>query len=63
MGNTRIVIDHHKCRLSGECVKVCPQKAIFIKDGRAVIDYKKCDVDGMCLPACPEGAIELIELD
>ena len=59
----KIIIALDKCKLSGECVKVCPQNAISIKDGRAIIDYEKCDVDGMCLPACPEDAIELIELD
>jgi len=59
----KIIIDPDKCKLSGECIKVCPQNAISIKDGRAVIDYEKCDADGMCIPACPEDAIKLIELD
>ena len=59
----KIIIDPDKCKLSGECIKVCPQNAISVKDGKAVIDYEKCDSDGMCVPACPEDAIELIELD
>ena len=57
----RVFIDPKKCRLSGECMKVCPEKAISVKDGKAVIDDKKCDLDGICIPACPEGAVRFIE--
>ncbi len=57
----KIVIDLKKCKGSGECVKVCPTKAIFIKNGKACIDYKKCDGDGMCIPACPNDAVSLAE--
>ena len=63
MGNTKVVIDNQKCRLSGECVKACPQKAISILEGNTTIDYGKCDADGICIPACPEGAIQMIETD
>ena len=63
MGTPKIVIDNQKCKLSGECVKVCPQKAITIKDGKTTIDHNKCDADGICIPACPEGALKLIETD
>ena len=61
MSTMKIIINPDKCKLSGECIKVCPQKAIFVKDGKAVIDYEKCDLDGMCVPACPQDAIELVE--
>ena len=63
MSTTKVIIDPEKCRLSGECIKVCPQKAILVKNGKAVIDYKKCDLDGLCIPACPYGAIKMIESD
>jgi len=55
--NVRIVVDPGKCRLSRECMKVCPHDAIFVKDGSAVIDQEKCDRDGICITACPNGAI------
>jgi len=61
MSTKKVIINPDKCKLSGECIKVCPQKAIFVKDGKAVIDYEKCDADGMCVPACPQGAITLVE--
>ena len=57
----KVVIDAEKCRLSGECMKVCPEKAIYIKKGKAVIDYDKCTLDGICIPACPNEAIRLVE--
>lgn len=57
----RIVIDATRCCASGECVKVCPEKAITISDGCAVVDHEKCDLDGLCIPACPFGAVSFEE--
>jgi ferredoxin len=55
----KIVIDIQKCMASGECIKVCPEKAISLESGKAVIDYAKCDMDGICIAACPHAAITL----
>ena len=63
MSESKVVINHDKCKFSGECIKVCPHKAILVKDGKASIDYEKCDSDGICIPACPEGAITTVESD
>ncbi len=63
MSGIKIVINQDTCKLSGECIKVCPQKAISVKDGKTSIDYKKCDSDGICIPACPEGAITTVKSD
>ena len=54
----RITINQEKCMGSAECIKVCPEKAISIVDGKAVLDNAKCDQDGICIPACPNGAIQ-----
>jgi Fe-S-cluster-containing hydrogenase component 2 len=54
----RIIIDQNLCCGSAECIKVCPEKAISLVDGKAVLDDIKCDLDGLCIPACPKGAIE-----
>jgi ferredoxin len=53
----KIVIDQELCCGSGECVKVCPEKAITLVAGKAVLDESKCDFDGICIPACPLSAI------
>jgi heterodisulfide reductase subunit A-like polyferredoxin len=55
--NVRILVDTRKCRLSRECMKVCPHDAIYVKEGSAVIEQEKCDRDGICIAACPHGAI------
>ena len=57
----KIVVDPDKCRVSGGCVVVCPEKAISIVDGVATIDEAKCDLDGLCIPACPHAAISYDE--
>ena len=54
---TRVVVDRSKCKLSGECFKICPHNAISVKRGKAWIDPEKCDKDGICIPACPNIAI------
>ena len=59
----KLSVDSLKCVGSGECIKVCPQKAITIVNGRAVIDLQKCDFDGICIPACPNSAINYEEGD
>ena len=53
----RIIIDPNLCCGSGECIRICPEKAIRLVDGKAVLDDAKCDLDGICIPACPKGAI------
>jgi len=58
--NLRIIVDPGKCKLSGECMKVCPRGAIRAEGGKAVIDQDKCDLDGICIAACPNGAIHFI---
>lgn len=54
----KIVINQNLCNGSGECIKVCPENAISLVDGKAVLNYDKCDWDGLCIPACPNGAID-----
>lgn len=57
MSLMKIIIDQNVCCGSGECLKVCPEKAISIVAGKAVLDDDKCDLDGICIPACPNSAI------
>ena len=57
----KIVIDHEKCTGSGECIKACPEKAIYVSEGKVFVDQEKCDLDGICMPACPNGAASIEE--
>lgn len=47
----------HGCLGYGDCIKVCPQGAISIKDRVAVVDKSKCIGCGLCTKACPNGLI------
>lgn len=57
----QIIIDQNLCCGTGECINICPEKAISLINGKAVIDDSKCDLDGLCIPVCPKGAIEYDE--
>jgi len=59
----KIVVDAQKCCGSGECIKVCPEKALRLVNNLAVLDASRCDFDGLCLPACPHAAISYLEED
>ncbi|MBQ7278756.1 MAG: RnfABCDGE type electron transport complex subunit B [Clostridia bacterium] len=48
------------CLGLGSCVKTCPQKAIYVKDGVALVNPGKCVGCGLCVKACPKGLIELV---
>ncbi len=50
------------CLGLGDCIPVCPQKAIEIDKERhiAVIDPEKCTGCGLCVSECPKNLIELV---
>ena len=45
-----------KCRDCYKCLKVCPVKAIKMRDGQAHIDPQKCILCGTCIRECPQKA-------
>lgn len=50
-------IDTAKCTGCGDCVQICPQMAIILKDNKAHIDQNLCTECGSCLEMCVVGAI------
>lgn len=46
----------------GDCVKVCPQEAISIKNNTALVS-NLCIGCGLCVSACPKGIIKMIDRD
>ena len=73
--NYRAVIDTEKCRVSGECIKVCEVNAIYegpkrmptviscatveLDPGKSEVDPDKCNGCGDCVSVCPSHAIEM----
>ena len=51
-------VDIDKCNGCGDCVDVCSQEAISIRDGKAAIDPRRCIECGMCFSVCAAGAIQ-----
>lgn len=52
-------INSDRCARCGQCLKVCPQKAIDITD--SLIDEMECLGCGLCTGACSSGAIRMAE--
>lgn len=50
----------HACIGLGDCVKVCPQQAIFIENKTAIISNNCCGC-GKCVDICPQKLIKLID--
>lgn len=48
------------CLGYGDCVGVCPERAICIMNGIAHINDIRCMGCGVCVRACPQGIIEVL---
>jgi len=48
-----------KCDSCGECVKVCPTRAIELLSSGATVKFIPCVGCGLCIPVCARGAIDL----
>jgi len=53
----RIIIDHERCTLCRTCERVCPAKAIELKNGKMTVDRRRCIRCCCCMEACPEHAV------
>jgi pyruvate formate lyase activating enzyme len=49
-----------KCNGCGQCMAVCPTKAIQIKEEKSITDHSKCDGSGKCAQICPNEARNLM---
>ncbi|MEA3344812.1 MAG: glycyl-radical enzyme activating protein [Chloroflexota bacterium] len=55
----QLLFNPMKCTECGDCVEVCPQRALQLVDGELVIDRKRCEVSGSCTEVCYAGALEI----
>lgn len=49
-----------RCIQCDDCLEVCEQGAISLKEGWPYIDREKCNLSGICVDTCPVAAIEII---
>ncbi len=45
------------CNQCGECVKMCPEGAIYLEDSLVKINESRCTGCYICVEACPRGAL------
>ncbi len=58
--NPQILLDRKKCTLCGNCIAICPTKAIRLSDEKLTIDRKACKGCGKCVEVCPNEARRLV---
>jgi ferredoxin len=51
--------EYGNCTLCGDCVAICPNKAISIKSDKIVFDYSRCISCFCCQEVCPASAIKV----
>lgn len=57
ISNNKIIFTNKaRCRDCNRCVRVCPVKAIKVKNGQAYVDESKCVYCGLCVKECPQKA-------
>ncbi len=54
--NKYIYTNKAKCQDCYRCVRVCPVKAVGIREGQAYVDENRCIYCGKCVVECPQGA-------
>lgn len=56
---THVQIDESLCIGCGKCVRICPQSALSLIDGKSHVDISKCIGCFECITVCPVKAISI----
>ncbi|MDO9559778.1 MAG: 4Fe-4S binding protein [Syntrophales bacterium] len=57
----RPVPDSTRCKMCGECWKICPAKAITARKSDLSFDYDRCIRCYCCIEVCPYSALRAVE--
>lgn len=58
IGST-IQIDHSKCTLCGQCLRVCPMEILDVHKGQIEKNHALCMGCGLCVRVCPQNAWQI----
>lgn len=61
--NAELAFYSDKCINCGECVKACPNKAHYLKEGKHIFDRKQCVSCGKCVEVCLSSALNFYGKD
>lgn len=51
-------LHEESCSLCGDCVEICREEALSLKEGQIVLDAARCLYCGQCIKVCPTGALK-----
>lgn len=58
-----ITVDETKCKVCGECAKMCPSEIYKIEEGRLIVgNTDDCSYCQSCISVCPTAAITVVEI-
>jgi len=58
-----ITIDEKKCKVCGECVKICPVEIYKLHENKiVVVSTEECSACKSCIEVCESGAITVTEV-
>ena len=59
-GDIKPKIEHQKCILCQNCMRVCPEDAISVTNKKIEIDLEKCVGCAECITMCPTNALRIL---
>ncbi|MHB8757154.1 MAG: glycyl-radical enzyme activating protein [Bacillota bacterium] len=62
-GGPELMFRADRCTGCGDCLRVCPNGAVAIVDGRSTVDRIRCRRCGICAEACLQGARQMVGRD
>jgi len=54
-----LIFRESRCIKCGDCVKVCPRKALSLRSDRISVNRRNCDSCGVCAQKCPSEALSI----
>jgi uncharacterized Fe-S center protein len=59
-GSVRPRLDPDRCEACGDCVDVCPEDAVELREGLARFDHDRCSGCAECIGVCSHGALQIL---
>lgn len=54
-----LMVSQANCMQCGECVKICPEHALSLRENKLALDRALCSACGECVDVCPTNALRI----